>query len=200
MHEWQTDAIPYVRTYGKPDLFITIRTNPRWPEIADNLLIGQTSLPESLDSSLKKLMDFLKRGVFGEMLAWLYSIEFQKRRLPHVHILVWLVPRDRAHLDMIDKVISAEIPSSSLDPELHAIAKAHMVHGLCGALNRSSPCMKDGKCSKKLPKEFVTFTEQGQDGYPRYQRRSPADGGHIAKIKHFHEKHQVRLKVHEQGL
>lgn len=76
---------------------------------------------------------------------------------------------------MIDKVISAEIPSSSSDPELHAIIKAHMVHGPCGALNRSSPCMKEGKCSKKFPKEFVKFTEQDQDGYPRYQRRLPAD-------------------------
>ena len=76
---------------------------------------------------------------------------------------------------MIDKGISADIPSSSSDPELHAIIKAHMVHGPCGALNRSSPCMKEGKCSKKFPKEFVKFTEQGQDGYPRYQRRSPAD-------------------------
>jgi len=189
MHERQMDAMTYVRTYGKPDLFITMTTNPRWPEITDNLFQGQVPqdrpdlLARVFRLKLKKLMDFLKRGVFGEMLAWLYSIEFQKRGLPHVHILVWLVLRDRVHPNMIDKVISAEIPSSSLDPELHAIVKAHMVHGPCGALNKSSPCMKDGKCSKKFPKEFVKFTEQGQDGYPRYQRRSPADGGHIAKIK-----------------
>ena len=188
MHERQMDAMTYVRTYGKPDLFITMTTSPRWPEITDNLLQGQVPqdqpdlLARVFRLKLKKLMDFLKVGVLGEMLAWLYYIEFQKRGLPHVHIFVWLVPRDRVHPD-IDKFISAEIPSSSLDPELHAIVKAHMVHGPCGALNRSSPYMKDGKCSTKFPKEFVKFTEQGQDGYPRYQRRSPADGGHIAKIK-----------------
>ncbi len=164
-------------------------TNPRWPQITDKPFKGQVPqdrpdlLARVFRLKLKKLMGFLKRGVFGEMLAWLYSIEFQKRGLPHVHILVWLVPRDRVHPDMIDKIISAEIPSSSLDPELHAIVKAHMVHGPCGALNRSSPCMKDGKCSKTFPKEFVKFTEQDQDGYSRYQRRSPADGGDIAKIK-----------------
>ena len=49
---------------------------------------------------------------------------------------------------MIDKVISAEIPSSSLYPELHAIVKVHMVHGPCHALNRTSPCMKDENTQK----------------------------------------------------
>ena len=117
------------------------------------------------------------------MQAWLYSIEFQKRGLPHIHLLVWLVSNDKVHPNMIDNVISAEIPCSSSDPQLHAIVKAHMVHGPCSALNRSSPCMKDGKCSKKFPKAFVRSTKQGQDGYPRYRRRSPEDGGHIAIIR-----------------
>ena len=57
MHERQMDAMTYVRTYGRPDLFITMTTNPRWPEITDNLLqfkvmyhrIGQTSWLESSD-------------------------------------------------------------------------------------------------------------------------------------------------------
>ena len=57
MHERLMDAMKYVHTYGKPDLFLTMTTNSRWSEITDNLLqdrchrIGQTSLPESSDSS-----------------------------------------------------------------------------------------------------------------------------------------------------
>ena len=41
MHERQQDAMTYIRKYGHPDLFITTRTNPNWPEIRNNLLPGQ---------------------------------------------------------------------------------------------------------------------------------------------------------------
>jgi hypothetical protein len=40
---------------------------------------------------LDALLDDIKIGkLFGPVNAILYSIEFQKRGLPHVHILVWL--------------------------------------------------------------------------------------------------------------
>ena len=105
-------------------------------------------------------MDFLKRGVFGEMLACCTPLSFRNVDSPMSTSWLVIVPRDRVHPDMIDNV-----------------------HGPCGALNKSSPCMQDGEYSKKFPKEFVKLTEQGQDCYPRYQSRSPADDGHIAKIK-----------------
>ncbi|KIH54434.1 hypothetical protein ANCDUO_15421 [Ancylostoma duodenale] len=52
-----------------------------------------------------------------------------------------------------------------------------MIHGPCGALNPNSPCMKDGKCSKKFPREFIQETQTGNDGYPLYRRRRPEEGG-----------------------
>ena len=43
-----------------------------------------------------KLMDDIMKGrVFGEVPAYLWVIEFQKRGLPHVHILVILREEDR---------------------------------------------------------------------------------------------------------
>ena len=96
MHEKQMDAMAYVRKHGRPDLFVTMTTNPKWDEITSNLLPGQEPLdrPELIarvfDLKLKKLMDFIKGGIFGKTQCWLYSIEFQKRGLPHVHLLVWL--------------------------------------------------------------------------------------------------------------
>ena len=36
------DAMAIVRTFGKPDLFVTMTCNPTWPEIAAALLPGQT--------------------------------------------------------------------------------------------------------------------------------------------------------------
>ena len=37
------DAMAIVRKYGKPDLFITMTCNPKWCEIEENLLPGQSA-------------------------------------------------------------------------------------------------------------------------------------------------------------
>ncbi|KAL8586648.1 hypothetical protein ACOMHN_040156 [Nucella lapillus] len=39
------------------------------------------------------------------------------------------------------------------------------------------------KCTKKCPKAFHATTDQGEDSYPKYQRRSEEDGGHVGKLK-----------------
>ncbi|KAK7243322.1 hypothetical protein RIF29_38115 [Crotalaria pallida] len=42
---------------------------------------------------LDAMMDDFKKGyVFGTVIAGMYTIEFQKRGLPHAHILLWLHP------------------------------------------------------------------------------------------------------------
>ncbi|GBM10860.1 hypothetical protein AVEN_42119-1 [Araneus ventricosus] len=42
--------------------------------------------------------------------------------------------------------------------------------------------MKDGRCSKKYPRQLPKETQTGDDGYLKYRRRSPEDGGCIAQI------------------
>lgn len=59
----------------------------------------------------------------------------------------------------------------------------NMVHGPCGALNPNSPCMIDGKCSKRYPRALVLDTVTGNDGYPLYRRRSIDDNGKSIVIK-----------------
>ena len=39
MFERQQDAMAYVRKLSRPDLFITVTTNPKWPEILESLKI-----------------------------------------------------------------------------------------------------------------------------------------------------------------
>ena len=34
-----------------------------------------------------------------------------------------------------------------------------------------------GRCSINFPKNFIRYTEQGNDNYQEYRRRSLADGG-----------------------
>ncbi len=108
-----------------------------------------------------------------------YTIEFQKRGLPHAHILLWA--NESANFSTsegIDKYISAEIPDVSMQPELYNAASEFMVHGPCGALNPKSPCMDQLKhrCTKRFPKSFNPRTSFDANGYPVYMRR---DNGRV---------------------
>lgn len=68
----------------------------------------------------------------------MYSVEWQKRGLPHAHILIWLV--DRIRPNEIDDVIPAEIPDNDEYPLLHEIVTKNTIHSPCGILNPNSPC------------------------------------------------------------
>ncbi|GBP92522.1 hypothetical protein EVAR_73783_1 [Eumeta japonica] len=105
----------------------------------------------------------------------MYSVEWQKRGLPHAHILVWFI--DKIRPEEIDSIISAEIPDPSTDQLLFDIVTTNMIHGPCGTFNSSSPCMADGKCTKNFPKDFTNDTVTNVDGYPIYRRRNPENGG-----------------------
>ncbi|CAA0819870.1 Unknown protein, partial [Striga hermonthica] len=109
-----------------------------------------------------------------------YTIEFQKRGLPHAHILLFLAKENKfPDPSDIDKIISVEIPDETSDPLYYEAVKEHMIHGPCGLARKSTPCMVDGKCSKWFPKKFVDFTTVDNEGYPRYKRRD--NGRHIEK-------------------
>lgn len=102
----------------------------------------------------------------------MHTIEFQKRGLPHVHILVFLKPECKMSLaGDIDKVVCAEIPDKEEQPRLYDAVKNFMIHGPCGQANPRSPCMKNRRCSNFFPKKFVASTRLDEDGYPIYRRR-----------------------------
>uniref|UniRef100_A0A183GVE6 Helitron_like_N domain-containing protein n=1 Tax=Heligmosomoides polygyrus TaxID=6339 RepID=A0A183GVE6_HELPZ len=54
----------------------------------------------------------------------------------------------------VDKFCCGEVPNASGEPELLEAVKNFMVHRRCGVFDPTSPCMKDGRCSKKFPKEM----------------------------------------------
>ena len=84
---------------------------------------------------------------------------------------------DKIRPQDIDKIITAELPDPNTDPELFRIVSTTMIHGPCGHINPNSPCMKDGRCTKHYPREFLRATVTARDGYPLYRRRSPEEGG-----------------------
>ena len=122
--------------------------------------------------------DICVKNIFGKIEAYAYVIEFQKRGLPHAHLLLWLQNDHKPKtVEQFDSIVSAEIPDPAINPILFNIVTKHMLHGPCGLLNRACPCMINNKCSKQFPKDFCTETLVPQDGYPIYQRRSPENGG-----------------------
>ncbi|XP_026475684.1 uncharacterized protein LOC113380823 [Ctenocephalides felis] len=90
---------------------------------------------------------------------------------------------ERIQPDQIDDIICAEIPDYEVDPDLHDVVTSNMIHGPCGAVNPQSPCMVDGKCSKRYPRQLTAETVTGNDGYPLYRRRSPDDNGQAVTTK-----------------
>ena len=178
MQQNYQDAMAIVRKYGKPDIFLTFTCNPAWKEIQENLFPGQTpsDRPDLITRVFKLKLnelidDIFKKHIFGRTTAHVFVIEFQKRGLPHCHLLLILAnedkPKDENH---IDQIVSSEIPDRVTFPELFDCVKRHMIHGPCGVLNQHSPCMQDGQCSKEFPKEFQLETVANRDGYPRYRR------------------------------
>ena len=180
MHKLYQDGMAIVRVFGKPDLFITITCNPNWPEIKNALLSGQIAQdrPELIsrvfNMKLKAIFnDILKENIFGKVLAYLYTIEFQKRGLPHAHVLLILAqPYKPKTVADYDAIISAEIPDKNRDPNTYNTVTRSMIHGPCGILNLNASCMKDGKCSKRYPRNFQENTIENEDGYPIYKRRN----------------------------
>ena len=91
------DAMAIVRKKGKPDLFITFTCNPKWPEIAEGLLPRQGAKDRPnlttrvFYQKYKDLMKCLiKDNLFGKVAGYVCVVEFQKRGLPHTHILLIL--------------------------------------------------------------------------------------------------------------
>lgn len=86
--------------------------------------------------------------------AVMYVVEFQKRGLPHVHMLIWLDAQSKKNMSCnIDKYVSAELPDPVTDPVGYAAVKSLMMHGPCGLQNTKSLCMDKFKCTKHFPKK-----------------------------------------------
>jgi len=127
MAQLYQDAMSVVRELGKPDLFITFTCNPAWPDIKVELNIGQkpADRPDLIARVFKQKLDELfhdlfEKHIFGRVIGYVWVIEFQKRGLPHCHILIMLDPRDKpVTIEDIDKITSAELPDPIQFPEVN---------------------------------------------------------------------------------
>ena len=160
MKQCLQDSLALARYYRKIDLFITVTCNPSWPEITRELFPGQTAVDrpdlcaQVFKMKLKVIIEEIyKKGIFGKAVAYIYTIEFQKRGLPHAHILVFLESKDKILTPAdIDTTIRAYWPDPEKEPMLFETVKRCMVHQ-CG--DRS---LENGKCTKHFPKGFQPHT------------------------------------------
>src|ERR1043165_9077961 len=188
MYQLYQDAMTIVSHFGKPDLFVTFTCNPKWPEVTRELLPNQNAIDRPdltarvFHMKLQELLkDLLQNNKLGKVIAYIYVIEFQKRGLPHAHILLILAPEDKLRsTDDYDSIVSAEIPDPITHPLAYETISTMMMHGPCGAMDPTAPCMKDGVCQKRYPKNFHENTQEGENGYPIYRRR---DNGRSIKTK-----------------
>ncbi|KAF1877767.1 hypothetical protein Lal_00038076 [Lupinus albus] len=183
MDQLYFDGMAICGSVGFPDLFLTMTCNPNWPEIIRLLKpmgLKPHDRPDIISRVFKMKFEELLQDLKKRHILDMYTIEFQKRGLPHAHLLIFLHPSNKYPTpDDIDRIICAEIPNQSDHPELHNLVKSHMIHGPCGSCNISSPCMVDGKCSRYFPKQFQQTTVVDQDGYPVYRRRD--NGNYVEK-------------------
>ena len=129
MQHLMQDAFAIMRHYGKPSFFITLTCNPEWPEIVSRLRPGQcaSERPDIVCRVFhQRFLKFKKwimsgHSPFGAVEYLIHVVEFQKRGLPHVHMLV----RSRSgpsceNLEGVDDVISCELPE---DPDDRALVE-----------------------------------------------------------------------------
>ncbi|XP_062183399.1 uncharacterized protein LOC133887455 isoform X2 [Phragmites australis] len=182
MQQNYQDCMAICRVYGPPNKFTTFTCNPKWPEIIEAIRFEPGQKPCDRSDMVVRvfhmklheyLNDIKEDRIFGPVHAMAHTNEFQKRGLPHSHILVWqsATGRDRSVAD-VDRYISAELPDQILDPLGFSLVQEFMTHGPCGPSNPNSSCMKDGTCSKRYPKDFHSETTFDQHGYPIYRRRN----------------------------
>ncbi|GFS58435.1 hypothetical protein TNCV_2475491 [Trichonephila clavipes] len=162
MHEYAQDGITYARHRGTPDFFITFTCNPSWPETTIELLPGQVAadrvdlVARLFQQKVKKMMYIIKDvQVFRKVACFMYS-------------------------NQVDSTIRAEIPDKEEDPILYEVVTKNMIHGPFCNRFRKVPCIFDGKCSKRFPRQMLQEIQTGDNGYHLYRRRKPGDGGHVA--------------------
>jgi hypothetical protein len=149
MGQLYQDVMAKVRKFDKPDLFVTFTCNPKWKEITDVLLLGQTAKdrPELVtrvfNLKLDALLKDIKDSVLSNVTAKILVIEVQKRDLPHVHILFILDEASKLRtIEDYDSMVFAEIPNLIRHPKAYETITSCMVHGPCDPNFLNAQCME----------------------------------------------------------
>ncbi|KAA6362804.1 MAG: putative ATP-dependent DNA helicase [Streblomastix strix] len=168
------DTMAINRKRGKVILFTIVPANPKLPLITDNLFKDQTAQgrPDLCCiifkmKSKELIKDITQKRFFGKHNYSVGANEFQKRGLPHIHLLTRLGEDiNLKSASMIDKLIQCELPDPAKEKEYYDLIVTHQIRGPC--LHGDPRCWKHEKCSKGFPKKYLQQTVFNADGYRSY--------------------------------
>src|SRR5581483_8624305 len=152
--------------------------NPQWPEILSQLLPGQevSDIPavvcRAFRGRLHRLKAFLRKR-FGGLLYEISVVEFQKRGLPHAHIVVKF--KHEPPLSVVDTFISAELPDPDEKPGLYCQVKRWLMHSQDHLSRETSRCNQNGRCIYGYPQPITPHTHLDDLGRVHYRRRKEED-------------------------
>lgn len=168
---------------GCPTVFITITANPGWIEIVSNLLPGQEWYHDIhlvcmvFQSKLETFLQDLLDGRFfngRKAVYYQYTIEFQKRGLPHAHILVRLEGQQPETSSQAESLTTCKLPQACdagckrcRKCRLAAAVRKHMFHKCY-----EDRCFKNGNsaCIYGYPFKPLSETVMGEDGFWLFER------------------------------
>ena len=98
------DSMAICCAFHKPDIFLTMTSNPNWVKVQEAVLKEPTvngQIQKAVDrpdivvcvfeEKKKALLKEISDGLFGKTSAMVHTIEFQKRGLPHMHLLIFWI-------------------------------------------------------------------------------------------------------------
>ncbi len=182
MNQRMHDAIAFCRRYKGAHFFITMTIDPKSDEIVCHLAKNDSNGANRADIvrrvfELKKqrlLWLLFDKEIFGKTVGHTWSVEYQKRGLPHIHIIVILdKTAEPKTIKGYDEFIRAEIPNKNADKDLYDLVTKLMIHKNCQRNTERPRVQKNGSCSKHFPKPFNKKTTKNSDGYALHRRLSP---------------------------
>jgi hypothetical protein len=176
-----------VYAMGGPHVFLTFTGNPRWTEIQSQLQNGNCWYNDPVlvcrvfKEKLEHLLQGIRDGKYfgGRKSCYLqYVIEFQKRGMPHAHMLIRLENFESNSAEDIDEICSCAIPQDCHDScrncaqcRLRDVVMQNMIHGCFPwRCHKTKSEKSEKRCHYRFPKEPQETTHLGLSGYWELKR------------------------------
>uniref|UniRef100_A0A915CXY9 ATP-dependent DNA helicase n=1 Tax=Ditylenchus dipsaci TaxID=166011 RepID=A0A915CXY9_9BILA len=187
MQRAYADAMSIIMKTGNPFRFVTFTGNPYWPEITEIIKDQNLTWLNRVDAVCRIftdkaeefIRDLTEKHVLGKLSGYVFSLEHQKRGMPHLHCLLIPDPDNDmlGTVNFLEDFISARIPhDTDEDTEagdqqrlLRELVIKHNLH----SCSEDSMCLFGGKCIKRFPKNYSSTTTLAENMFPIYRRLPP---------------------------
>ena len=186
MQQLYQNSMIIAKHFDKSIIFVIFTANSQWLKIQNALKSNQTIsnrfdiVVRVFNIKKKTLLQDLKNE-FDRYCDVVWIIEYQKRDLFHLHVLLFL-HRDDAFLNRwrVNELIRAKLSNidMNLDESLRLIVERQFIHYFCESLYSNAFCMIDNSketkriCSKSFLKSFQEKILMRQNDYSLYRRRA----------------------------